>query len=492
MTEGRTLAGRYRLDELLGRGGMGQVWRGWDPVLERTVAVKLMSGPLDGADGPALFLREARLAGALSHAGIVAVYDLGQSADGTLYLVMEMLTGRDLARVLREDGRVRLADVLHWATQICAALECAHTAGVIHRDLKPANLLLTQNGVLKILDFGIARYSTALSATASAIIGTVAYMPPERLRGRLGDARGDLYSLGCVLYELLTGDAPFGKGEPAPLMLSHLSDQPVPPSAKAPDAQVPAALDRLVLDLLAKNPDDRPESAAAVSARLREARETPNPPSTTNPSPGLPAGATAPQWSHPSRDARGGRSPHPADQQTVTAAPEDPERGARLVAEVMRQVEEIKERRYLPGHETEGHDFKVQLARDFPAAAVPLLLDANLGFSLLDPIARHRPAADIPPVLRALRAQQAPGSAARAGAIVGMIGARRTPNDIPRILLALREAECGEDAERILRDIAALSSDFISQVVAELTAAGHEGHESDARRLKDRRLLFWA
>ncbi|MEV6212960.1 serine/threonine-protein kinase [Kitasatospora sp. NPDC051914] len=265
MAAGRVLAGRYELREQLGRGGMGVVWTGWDTVIHRTVAVKTVD-LLDEADSAETFLREARTAGSLSHTGIVTVHDIGTDGDGTVFLVMELIAGRNLSQVLRSDGIPELAVAVDWAAQIAEALACAHDGKVVHRDLKPANVMLTGAGRLKLLDFGIAR---AVSATtqASRMIGTPAYMAPERLQGKAGGTRADLYALGCLLYELLTGRAPFPHGDFAAMMLAHLMQEAPAPSSLC--AGIPGELDRLVADLLHKDPRRRPETAHDVRDRLR-------------------------------------------------------------------------------------------------------------------------------------------------------------------------------------------------------------------------------
>ncbi|MFI6582598.1 PQQ-binding-like beta-propeller repeat protein [Embleya sp. NPDC050493] len=264
----RVLGGRYELVALVGRGGMGEVWEGRDRVIERRVAVKLLPHDRHDASGAELFFREAKTAGGLNHAGVVTVFDLGQDPDdGTLYLVMEFLAGRDLDTVLRRDGPPAVATAVEWAAQTAEALEVAHAAGVVHRDLKPANLMLGTDSRVKILDFGTARYMASTNRS-SKVIGTLAYMPPERFGELPGDARSDLYSLGCVLHELLTGHTPFRAGDMIAMMAAHLHTPPVPPGNTRHG--VPAALDDLVLALLAKDPDHRPASAAEVRHRLRE------------------------------------------------------------------------------------------------------------------------------------------------------------------------------------------------------------------------------
>ncbi|MFG3257541.1 PQQ-binding-like beta-propeller repeat protein [Streptomyces sp. NPDC048172] len=262
----RVIADRYELVEFVGRGGMGEVWEGRDRLIGRRVAVKLLP---DHQHGPAadLFFREARTAGGLNHRGVVTVHDLGRDPrDGTLYLVMEYVAGRDLADTLHEDGPPPPAQGVEWAAQTAAALAAAHDAGVVHRDLKPANLMLTTGGEVKVLDFGIARFMAATDK-ASQVMGTLAYMAPERFAEHPGDARSDLYAFGCVLHELLTGETPFKAGDPASVMSAHLNRAPAAPSSLRPGS--PAALDDLVRRLLAKQPADRPQSASLVHDELR-------------------------------------------------------------------------------------------------------------------------------------------------------------------------------------------------------------------------------
>lgn len=262
----RVLVGRYELVRFVGRGGMGEVWEGRDRVIGRRVAVKLL--PHDRGDTAAadLFRREANTAGALNHPAVVTVHDFGEDeAEGSLFLVMELLEGRNLASVLREDGPPPVPTAVDWVAQVAAGLARAHEADVIHRDLKPANLHLAADGRVKILDFGIARFMEALPS--SKVMGTFPYMPPERFDGHSGEARSDLYSLGCVLHELLTGKLPFDATSAASMMSAHLTKAPVPPGRTR--SGVPAALDDLVMELLAKAPEDRPPSAARVHDRLR-------------------------------------------------------------------------------------------------------------------------------------------------------------------------------------------------------------------------------
>ncbi|WP_331766112.1 PQQ-binding-like beta-propeller repeat protein [Embleya sp. NBC_00896] len=270
----RVLADRYELVSFVGRGGMGEVWAGRDRVIGRRVAVKLLPDHREDSSAE-LFFREARTAGGLNHRGVVTVHDMGQDpGEGTLFLVMEFVDGRDLAAVLRRDGPPPVPVAVDWAARTADALAAAHAAGVVHRDLKPANLMLTPGGEVKVLDFGIARFLES-TGKSSTVMGTLAYMPPERFDEQPGDARSDLYSFGCVLHELLTGATPFQATGAVSTMTAHLHKAPLPPSETRPG--IPAALDDLVMRLLAKAPGDRPASATEVRDALR-ALNTPDSP----------------------------------------------------------------------------------------------------------------------------------------------------------------------------------------------------------------------
>jgi eukaryotic-like serine/threonine-protein kinase len=264
--QGRVLGGRYALGARVGAGGMGQVYRARDRVLERTVAVKVLSAAsTDDLELVARFGREARAAAALNHPNIVAVFDSG--VDGDLhYLVMEYVEGQSLAGLMRRErplGPRRVADV---GRQVCQALAAAHAAGLVHRDITPGNVLVDPAGLVKVADFGIAKLAAATTMTGDKVLGTAAYLAPEQAQGRPVDGRSDLYSLGCVLYALLTGAPPFAGDSPVAMAARHVTEQPTPPSHHNP--RVSPALEAVVLTALAKEPADRYQSAAAMAQDL--------------------------------------------------------------------------------------------------------------------------------------------------------------------------------------------------------------------------------
>jgi serine/threonine protein kinase len=271
--EDRVLGGRYLVSGLLGRGGMAEVHLARDLRLDRPVAVKLLRP--DIAVDPtylARFRREALSAASLNHPGVVAVYDCGEdSVEGMLlpYLVMEHVHGSTLAELLRESAPLPEREALELAGGILDALDYAHARGIVHRDIKPANVMLTGEGRTKVMDFGIARPMngdvTALTQT-SMIIGTAEYLSPEQAEGRAVDARSDLYSTGCLLYELLTGRSPFAGGTPLEVAWRRLRTDPRPPSAHAP--ALSGACERVVLKALARSRDDRFQSAAEMRAAV--------------------------------------------------------------------------------------------------------------------------------------------------------------------------------------------------------------------------------
>ncbi|HEU5416307.1 MAG TPA: protein kinase, partial [Streptosporangiaceae bacterium] len=264
VTRVRVLGGRYALRRVIGTGGMATVWQATDQVLGREVAVKVLSSQFAAdPDYLARFDREARHAAALSHPGLVTVFDSGM--DGAEpFIVMELVTGRTLRQVLDEAGILPAGQAVEIAAAVCEALQAAHSAGLVHRDIKPGNIMLTSDGQVKLLDLGIAR---AEGATRTAtVLGTAAYLSPEQASGQPAGPRADLYSLGCVLFEMLTGAPPFSADTAVAVAYRQVHDDPGLPSARRPG--LPARLDWVTTQLLAKDPAARPSSAAAARAGL--------------------------------------------------------------------------------------------------------------------------------------------------------------------------------------------------------------------------------
>src|SRR5919106_3382290 len=271
-----TLAeGRYLLERELGRGGMATVHLARDSELDRPVAVKVLAGHLSGdEDLRERFVREARMAAGLSHPNVVQVFDAGEE-DGRLFIVMEYVPGVTLADELSRAGRLAPAAAVDLALQACAGLEHAHETGLVHRDVKPGNLLLREDGALKITDFGIARAVEATQLTQiGSVLGTAAYLSPEQAVGERVTAATDIYGLGVVLYELLTGRTPFVIESLGDLVAKHRESAVTPVRELEP--AVPEALEAAVMKCLARNPDYRPESAAALARELAAA--SPEPP----------------------------------------------------------------------------------------------------------------------------------------------------------------------------------------------------------------------
>jgi serine/threonine protein kinase len=277
---GKTLPGGYLILELVGVGGMGRVYRAEQTALGRTVAVKIIHPHLVGEENAAArFITEARASSRLNHPNSVGIIDFGKSPDGQLYLVMEFLRGRDLARVAYEEGPLpfrRIVDVLR---QTLAALAEAHSEQIVHRDLKPENIILepvrSGGDFVKVVDFGLAKIraeSQQPSITSPGIVcGTPEYMSPEQARGDPLDARSDLYAVGVILYQLLTGRLPFEAESPTQVVLAHLTQPPKDPRSVAPERHIPEGLARLALRTLAKDAKDRYQSADEMSAALSEA-----------------------------------------------------------------------------------------------------------------------------------------------------------------------------------------------------------------------------
>jgi serine/threonine-protein kinase len=282
------LVGRYRVEQELGRGGMAKVYRGQDTVLSRTVAIKILAPQFaDDQDFVHRFRREAQAAARISNQNLVSVFDTG-SDDGVHFIVMEYVHGRTLADLIAGGGRILPDRAIEIAVDVCHALEAAHAQGVIHRDIKPGNIMLDEKGHVKVTDFGIARVvSTAETiAQTAAVLGTASYLSPEQAQGQPVDGRSDLYSLGCVLFETVTGRAPFLGDSPVAVASKHVLEQPTPPSRLNPD--VSPDLDAVILRALAKNPANRYQTAEEFREDLERVRRG----QPVNATPLLPAGTT--------------------------------------------------------------------------------------------------------------------------------------------------------------------------------------------------------
>jgi len=280
VTEFTQLGDRYDIGQVVGRGGMAEVYEGTDRRLNRRVAIKVLRPDL--ARDPMFqerFRREAQSAAGLNHPNIVAIYDTGEDVlnDGVSqvtipYIVMEYVDGTTLRQTLQRGPRIMPERSLEICAGILAALDYAHRHGIVHRDIKPANVMLNAHGDAKVMDFGIARaMSDAATSvtTTSAVMGTAQYLSPEQARGELVDARSDIYSAGCLLYELLTGTTPFTGESPVSIAYQHVNEAPIPPSQL--DPSISATLDAIVLHALAKQPDGRYQTAAEMRADVERA-----------------------------------------------------------------------------------------------------------------------------------------------------------------------------------------------------------------------------
>jgi beta-lactam-binding protein with PASTA domain/tRNA A-37 threonylcarbamoyl transferase component Bud32 len=276
MTTPSVLGERYEIGGVLGRGGMAEVHRGRDLRLGREVAVKVLRQDLArDPSSQVRFRREAQAAASLNHPAIVAVYDTGEdrtASGATPYIVMEYVEGETLRDVLRREGRLAPDRAMSLTADICAALDFSHRNGIVHRDVKPGNVMITPQGTVKVMDFGIARAvsdSAATMTSTAAVIGTAQYLSPEQARGEGVDARSDVYSAGCLLYELVTGTPPFTGDSPVAVAYQHVREDPRTPSSINPE--IPPELDAILLKAMSKNPANRYQSAADMRADLLRA-----------------------------------------------------------------------------------------------------------------------------------------------------------------------------------------------------------------------------
>ena len=274
---GRLISGRYRLIAPLGEGGMATIWRAVDEQLDREVAVKLLRPQFSADPGfAARFKQEARSAGGLSHPNIVGVYDYGtDGADGDQYIVMELIEGNDLSTILRDRGSLSTTDAVRVAIGVAAALEVAHRKGIVHRDVKPGNILITDNGDVKVTDFGIARAVSEASMTVTGTtLGSVHYFSPEQARGDEVTGASDVYALAIVLFEMLTGRRPFEGDSAAAVALKRLTeDAPTPTAIGHP---LPPGLEAILMRALSRDPAERFPDAGAFAEALRVWRRDPD------------------------------------------------------------------------------------------------------------------------------------------------------------------------------------------------------------------------
>lgn len=277
---GRTIANKYRVEQMIGEGGMGKVYKATQLALDKPVVLKVLRQALLSDERTvARFQREAKAASRLNHPNSISVLDFGQADDGAMYIAMEYVQGKDLHYILSREWPLPEARVIRIISQVLSALADAHSAGVIHRDLKPENIMVEARrgenaDFVKVLDFGIAKIVDGSTdegpalTRAGFVCGTPEYMSPEQARGAVLDHRSDLYAVGVILYQLTCGMLPFDSDSAVGFATKHLTELPPPPTKRRPDARVSPAMERLIMRALAKNPDDRPQTAEQFRAEL--------------------------------------------------------------------------------------------------------------------------------------------------------------------------------------------------------------------------------
>ncbi|MBZ4416437.1 serine/threonine-protein kinase [Myxococcus sp. RHSTA-1-4] len=274
---GKTIALKYRVEALIGEGGMGKVYRARQLALDKVVVLKVLRQTLLSDERTVQrFQREAKAASRLNHPNSISVLDFGQAEDGALFIAMEYVAGQDLHQILSREWPLGEARVVRLVTQVLSALSDAHGAGVIHRDLKPENIMVErrkEGDFVKVLDFGIAKITDSTDdgpalTRAGFVCGTPEYMSPEQARGSALDHRSDLYAVGVILYQLMTGLLPFESDSAVGFATKHLTEEPPPPTRRRPDARISPGMERLILRALSKSPDDRPANAEAFKAEL--------------------------------------------------------------------------------------------------------------------------------------------------------------------------------------------------------------------------------
>ena len=270
MADALTKAGRYEVVSELGRGSMGVVYEGFDPVIGRRIAIKTMLteglSSQEFREFKARFQREAQAAGVLSHPNIVNVFDYGEDS-GTLYLVMEYLEGKSLEKLVEEQGMLPIETIIPMYDQVCSALDHAHQHSIVHRDIKPANIMILDNGLVKVTDFGIAKVMSMGMTQAGQVLGTPNYMSPEQVKGRQVDGRSDIFSLGIILYDLVTGEMPFGGENITTVIYKIINENPIPP--RDLDATIHPGLSYVICKGLAKSPDERYQTCRELADDLK-------------------------------------------------------------------------------------------------------------------------------------------------------------------------------------------------------------------------------